>query len=274
MAQGHWEGFFPNGTTTSQPTTGLIAYFLPLAPGSHKHWGSHTHDFWCCHGSLVQANAVHTEDIYFEELSGITICQYIPSELKYMRGESTIVIRQEIDHKAGSCNIVNKTNLDFMHKPMSLFIGFSVNCSSPAEFELKFRIPWWLKGAAKIYVNGELQSIKADPSSFSSIKRIWDNDTVNIEFPMELSVCPLPDDPRVVAFMEGPIVLAGLCDDDRILYGDTEHPGTILTPDNERQWSSWNISYRTKGQGRNIRFIPLYDVGYEKYSVYFLVKNP
>ena len=274
MAQGHWEGFFPNGTTTSHPTTGLIAYFLPLAPGSHKHWGSHTHDFWCCHGSLVQANAVHTEDIYFEELSGITICQYIPSELKYMRGESTIVIRQEIDHKAGSCNIVNKTNLDFMHKPMSLFIGFSVNCSSPAEFELKFRIPWWLKGAAKIYVNGELQSIKADPSSFSSIKRIWDNDTVNIEFPMELSVCPLPDDPRVFAFMEGPIVLAGLCDDDRILYGDTEHPETILAPDNERQWSSWNISYRTKGQDRNIRFIPLYDVGYEKYSVYFQVKNP
>ena len=91
---------------------------------------------------------------------------------------------------------------------------------------------------------------------------------------MELSVCPLPDDPRVVAFMEGPIVLAGLCDDDRILYGDTEHPETILAPDNERQWSSWNISYRTKGQDRNIRFIPLYDVGYEKYSVYFQVKNP
>ena len=86
-------------------------------------------------------------------------------------------------------------------------------------------------------------------------------------------MCPLPDDPETVAFMEGPIVLAGLCDEDIILRGDAEHPEIILSPDNERKWSSWNISYRTKGQDRNIRFIPLYDVGYEKYSVYFRVKK-
>ena len=90
---------------------------------------------------------------------------------------------------------------------------------------------------------------------------------------MGLTACPLPDDPETVAFMEGPIVLAGLCEEDRVLYGDAGHPETILIPDDERKWSSWNISYRTQNQDRNIRFIPLYDVGYEKYSVYFKVKN-
>jgi DUF1680 family protein len=154
---------------------------------------------------------------------------------------------------------------------MSLFIDLSVNCSPQADFALKFRIPWWVKGTAKIYVNGELQSINADPSGFCTIEKSWNSDTISIEFPMELTVCPLPDDPEVVAFMEGPIVLAGLCGDDRILRGDIEHPEMILTPDNERQWSSWNISYRTKYQDSNIRFIPLYDVGYQKYTVYFRI---
>ena len=78
---------------------------------------------------------------------------------------------------------------------------------------------------------------------------------------------------KLLPSMEGPIVLAGLCEEDRVLYGDAGHPETILIPDDERKWSSWNISYRTQNQDRNIRFIPLYDVGYEKYSVYFKVKN-
>ena len=58
-------------------------------------------------------------------------------------------------------------------------------------------------------------------------------------------------------------------DEDMIMYGDRNHPETLLIPDNEREWSNWITSYRTRGQYRNIRFIPLYDIGYEKYSVYF-----
>jgi DUF1680 family protein len=34
---------------------GLISYFLPLNAGAKKGWGSETNDFWCCHGTLVQA---------------------------------------------------------------------------------------------------------------------------------------------------------------------------------------------------------------------------
>ncbi|HPZ05075.1 MAG TPA: glycoside hydrolase family 127 protein, partial [Clostridiales bacterium] len=274
MAQGHWEGFYPNGVKPRHPSTGLIAYFLPLHAGAEKHWGSHTNDFWCCHGTLVQANATHTEAIYFEDPEGVTVCQYIPSALRWNKDGSTIKIEQQINHRAGSCNIVNRTNVDYMHRPMSLEVDFTVNCDSPAQFALNFRIPWWVKGDVKIYINGELQDIQCKPSNFCSISRTWGKDTVSIELPMGLTACPLPDDPETVAFMEGPIVLAGLCEEDRVLYGDAGHPETILIPDDERKWSSWNISYRTQNQDRNIRFIPLYDVGYEKYSVYFKVKKP
>lgn len=274
LAQGYWEGFFPNGVKSEYPTEGLISYFLPLRSGSRKGWGTHTHDFWCCHGSLVQANASHNEGIYFEDQNGIAIGQYIPSELTWSKDGSRISIRQEIDRQAGSCSRVNRLNLDMMHRPGALAVNVTVACDSPAEFELKFRLPWWLKGNAEIYINGEIQNIQSVPSSFIALKKAWKNDTVRIVLPKGLSVCPLPDNPDVVAFMEGPVVLAGLCEEERTLYGDKEHPETLLIPDNEREWENWITGYRTCGQDRNIRFVPLYDIGYEKYSVYFPIKKP
>lgn len=274
LAQGYWEGSYINGIKSPHPTSGLISYFLPLRSGSEKGWGSHTHDFWCCHGSLVQANATHTTGIYFEDPCGITICQYIPSELQWNKDGNRILLRQETNHQAGSCSSVNQLNVDVMQRPVSLTADFTVSCDTPAEFVLKFRLPWWINGTAKIYINGELQDIPAEPSSFCAIKRVWGKDSIRVELPKGLTVCSMPDNPNVVAFMEGPVVIAGLCDEDRILYGDKEHPEAILIPDNEREWGNWITSYRTYGQDRNLRFVPLYDVGYEKYSVYFHVKKP
>ncbi|MGE5612919.1 MAG: beta-L-arabinofuranosidase domain-containing protein [Bacillota bacterium] len=273
MAQGYWQGFSPSGTDSEYPQEGLICYFLPLRSGSRKRWGSHTHDFWCCHGTLVQANATHTRGIYYESPDGVAICQYIPSELKWNKDGTGVTIRQNIDSRSGGCNAVNILNVEVMHRPMLLKVDFAVMCEKPAEFELKFRIPWWIKGKARIFVNEAAQAIECGPSGFHAIKRVWENDVVTLEFDKGLATCPLPDNPEVVAFMEGPVVLAGLCDEDRIIYGDKERPETILIPDNEREWGNWVTSYRTYGQDRNIRFKPLYDIGYEKYSVYFEVRE-
>jgi hypothetical protein len=75
----------------------------------------------------------------------------------------------------------------------------------------------------------------------------------------------------MVAFMDGPVVLAGLCDEERTLCGDTDHPETILVPDNEREWRGWKPGYRTRNQARGIRFLPLYEIVDERYTVYFPV---
>ena len=65
LAQGHWEGTRIEMLAEPQkPPTGLIAYYLPLSAGSRKKWGSETEDFWCCHCTLLQANANHREGIY------------------------------------------------------------------------------------------------------------------------------------------------------------------------------------------------------------------
>jgi hypothetical protein len=73
--------------------------------------------------------------------------------------------------------------------------------------------------------------------------------------------------------MDGPVVLAGLCDEERTLHGDKDHPETLLIPDHEREWSTWKGWYRTVGQARGIRFVPLYEVRGERYTVYFPVER-
>ena len=88
--------------------------------------------------------------------------------------------------------------------------------------------------------------------------------------PKGLTVCEIPDEPDTVAFLDGPVVLAGLCDQETTLRGDKTQPGTILKPDNEwqRRWRTW-LSYRTVGQPVNIRFRPLHEIVDERYTVYF-----
>ena len=92
-----------------------------------------------------------------------------------------------------------------------------------------------------------------------------------LELPRALHSSPLPDRPDVVAVMDGPAVLAGLCDEERTLTGDPKDPSTFLVPDNEKEWWRWLGGYRTAGQSRGIRFVPLYEVTDQTYTVYFPV---
>lgn len=81
---------------------------------------------------------------------------------------------------------------------------------------------------------------------------------------------------NVVAFMEGPVVLAGLCDNEVKLEGDKDRPATLMQPEYGQEYKliRWAQShYRTTGQREKIRFVPLYEVGDEGYSLYFEVKE-
>jgi hypothetical protein len=103
------------------------------------------------------------------------------------------------------------------------------------------------------------------------IKRLWQDDTIHVSLPKKLSTYALPDDPSVVSFMEGPVVLAGLCDSDRVSHGAADRPLEMLKPDAERRWNAWHCAYRTIDTDPGIRFFPLDEVRGESYSVYFKV---
>ena len=73
----------------------------------------------------------------------------------------------------------------------------------------------------------------------------------------------------MVAFSYGPIVLAGLCNAERLLHTKSAAPETLLVHDCERECGMWKMTFKTRGQDPGIRFVPLYQIGYERYQVYF-----
>jgi uncharacterized protein len=259
-----------NGVLAQQnPKTGMIAYFLPMAAGSRKSWGTPTNDFFCCHGSLVQAHSRHERYIYYSGRDGLTVAQYIPSEASWTwQGKpvrvSQSMVREADDHKLHLGD-------DPVARPNRWTVEIRVDAGEPAEFALRLRIPWWLRGQASVAVNGEAVKVEAKAGSLLTLRRRWGHDRVRLVLPKGLVAEPLPDRPDTVAFLDGPVVLAGLSEQDVPLVGDVRSPGSMLAADNEREWANWLGGYRTVGQARNFRFVPLYGVTDEAYTLYFPV---
>lgn len=258
----YWERNLYNGILAQQhPQTGMISYFLPLHAGAVKVWGTPTDDFWCCHGSLVQAQTQYTRGCYYQDAQGLVVTQYIPSRAYWEWQGVKVAVEQTTEAQANA-----------VRRPNSWMLTLKVTCSESVPFTLKLRLPWWITTAPVVTVNGEAVPTEHTPSSYLSILRTWRHDTVRITLPKGIWTDPLPDEPNTVAFMDGPVVLAGLTDEERVIHGDPAHPEALLTPDNEREWGNWMASYRITGQERGLRFIPLHDVRDERYTVYFPIK--
>jgi DUF1680 family protein len=281
----YWERNLINGVLAQQhPDTGMVSYFLPLAAGSTKMWGTPTDDFWCCHGTLMQVHTSYANAALATDDAALRIVQYLPSTTHWEQlfGTGvTVTITQDaifgvaLGQMAGKPQTRNLRHASVpplpAARPDSFIYDVHVACDSPAEFELRLRVPWWVQGEPSILVNGQAAAPDVD-GGFVSLRRQWSDDHVRVVLPKALSVEPLPDLPGTVAFMDGPIVLAGLVDHEQRLVGDPAQPGTMLIPDQERLHSWWNTGeYRTTGQQVGFRFIPLSEVREESYSIYFPV---
>ena len=192
-----------NGILAQQhPETGMVAYFLPMASGykkgGEKGWGHPTMDFYCCHGSLVQAQTRYLRYIYYEDNNGLTISQYIPSHLSWQKDNAKIDIEQDFEGNQWTKN----------YNAPRWRIIMTVKTDKPVTIPITLRLPWWLDKKAKISVNGNpIQVNKLH--GYIQINRTWNNDQVVIEFADRLWAEPLPGSKTgEVAFMEGPIVLA------------------------------------------------------------------
>jgi uncharacterized protein len=272
LAQGFWKGSLAHGAAADHPLSGLVSYFLPLRPGSVKLWASETEHFFCCHGSNVQANATHTGGVFYAAGPGLAICQLVESRLSWNRpGEGSTVEIRRVD-LAGDIQRIDGVAAAHPAPPDRQAFEIRLSCPRPTEFPLSFRLPWWLAGEAQVSVNGEAERVEWRPSSFVEIRRAWKDDRVRIELPKRLASERLPGSSDMYAFMDGPELLAGLCSEERVLYcDDPEAPEKALVPDDEREWGIWKGGYKTRGQDPGIRFMPLRDVGYERYSLYFPV---
>jgi DUF1680 family protein len=261
-----------NGILAQQhPQTGMVTYFLPLAPGSKKTWGTPTDDFWCCHGTLVQAQSRHDRYIYFSDGSDIVIAQYIPSEALWSCRGTPVRISQTMLREADDHRVDMERDPD--SRPGHWAIEIRVDADQPVEFSLRLRLPSWLRSPATVHIEGQEQSTEAPSSGYLSLKRVWRHEQVRIVFPKGLTASPLPDRPDTVAFLDGPVLLAALTEGAVTLSGDAGKPDTLLVADNEREWANWLGGYRTVDQSVNLRFVPLNSITDQAYTVYCEVRR-
>lgn len=279
MAQTYWNGEYTNGYDVDAPTHGLIAYFLPMRAGSHKGWGNKKNNFFCCHGSMVQANAAFNRYMYYQNNSSLYINLYWNSEASFEINDHKVKITQTIDPMTGSFHLsstsnavqtVNRTAADYPHNPDTLQVFLEISSDGPVNMSVNVRIPWWITSDAIVSCNGEVITASGKESTYVTVSRNFVNgDIIGITLKKGITVSPLPDDQNTIAFMYGPEVLAGLCNEERTLLVEPDHPENTIICENEREWGSWKPEFKTIGQTLGIHFIPLNRVGYENYCVYF-----
>ncbi|MCI8441649.1 MAG: hypothetical protein HFG27_03840 [Provencibacterium sp.] len=274
FAQGFWQGESREQCLEPhEPETGLIAYYLPLEAGGQKKWGSKTGDFWCCHCTLVQANARYRDFIYYHKEKEIAVAQYLPSETEIELAGTQVCIRQQQTDLAGDILEISPLPMQYESRPDFWSVDIQITAQSPVRFALRLRLPWWLKGQACFELDGEPLAAHCE-NGWAFFEREWTDNRLTVVLPKGLTCWRLPDEPDTVAFLDGPVVLAGLVEEQRILHGDIENPSSILKPHDERRWNHWTPRYRTVGQDFGFTLKPLYDIGRERYTVYFPVKKP
>ncbi len=245
--------------------TGMVAYFLPLATGTHRVYSTPENSFWCCVGSGFENHSKYGEQIYNKTPDGLLVNLFIPSQLEWK--EKGIKVTQLTDFPA---------------KPSTVL---KIETEKPAKSSLGIRKPSWSEDMF-IKVNGKKVPALYGIDGYAMIERTWRNgDTVEISFDMDIKFEPTPDESGFGALIYGPIVMAARLgkegmespapDSDPSLYNDyytyDYHIPEGLPSEIEVKslQKTGPLTFKTP-DGLTIE--PLYDIHRERYGVYWKQK--
>ena len=247
-----------NGFLAQQhPRTGMVTYFLPMSAGSKKKWGTPTRDFWCCYGTMVQAQTLYPALCWYKGENRLCVAQYIPSECETELDGHPVRVSQRTDMKYYN----DQAFFDESDASQLSRWQLSLRVRAASRFRLALRLPEWLTGDPVVTVDGrEAEGVRED--GWLVLDREWTDNEVRLYLPCGLSLSRLPDQPEMAAVSEGPIVLAGL--------GGGEQPlaPERLRPVREHTYSTYPWLQSTYRMGRT-RFVPLYEVTDEAYTLYW-----
>lgn len=275
-----WERNLVNGIFAQQhPGTGMVSYFLSLDPGARKGWGTPLEDFWCCHGTLLQAHTVQLGEIAHLHEGRLRISQWHPGVISFEAdGERyELELRQDPVRglapgwphpRPGALDIQEVHQRQGTGARPTAQVFTLENRRQDLALELELRIPHW---AASVRLDGDGAEILGDPRPGAIVQvTLQGGASLIAEFGMELRAEPLPGDPQRFALLDGPLVLAGLCGQERVLSGDLERPETMVRPARERTHSWWNAGHHhTRGLDAGFALLPLQEITDQQYTVYF-----
>jgi DUF1680 family protein len=182
-------GLFNHILASNDPASGRVTYFVSMKPGAFRTYSTAEDSFWCCVGTGLENPARFSEAIYFHAPDALYVGLFVASELTWR--EKGLSLRQETRF------------------PDEDSVRLTLRLAAPVRFALHVRHPAWAEGELALTVNGRSQPASSRPGRHATLEREWrDGDVVELRLPMRLRAEPMPDDPTVVAFLQGPIVLA------------------------------------------------------------------
>lgn len=259
---------------SQEPRRGMFTYFMSLKPGHFKTYSTPADSFWCCVGSGLENHTKYNDSIYFHGADSLYVNLFIPSRLTWE--EKGLVLEQETAYPRG-----RRVELRFAPK-------------KPVPLRLKVRSPQWA-GGLQFRLNGKPLRVASSPGSYVEIRRTWKaGDTLQITIPMVVRTEAVPDDPHKVAFLYGPVVLAGdlgrVSESRTVPYaadqGDNfRRPvadvpvlvtGTKNLAGAVKRVSGNDLAFRTLAiaQPQDVTLRPFSEIFYNYYNVYWDVLTP
>jgi uncharacterized protein len=253
----YYERALYNHILASQnPRNGMMCYFLPLRMGARKSFSDEFNTFTCCVGSGMENHSKYAESIYYEaDDGGLYVNLFIPSELRWKKNGTTV-------------RMVTRF-------PESDTVRIAVNAKKPVNFPLYVREPSWVAQQMRFFINGKATSSKIEANGYHALTRTWRNgDIIEFVVPMAIHTESMPDNPDRIAFLYGPIVLAGQLGSTMpdpvygapVLVTGNRTPGAWL-----KQQIGKPLTFAMLGVGRPFDPIlkPLFSTNDQYYSVYF-----
>ncbi len=267
----YYERALYNHILASQdPKKGMTIYFCSLKPGHFHTYGTPYDSFWCCTGSGLENHVKYGDSIYFHHDASLYVNLFIASELTW---------------KAKGLKVRQETR--FPEEPRTRFV---LSCEKRVPLVLKIRRPYWATSSLTVTVNGEKVDADSQSGGYLTIDRQWTaGDVVEVTLPMSLRVEPMANNPKKVAVMYGPLVLAGQLGrdgftDEMPYSGNQKAYANLPTPDvpvliaGGKPVAEWvervpgeSLQFKTTGVGRpeDVSLIPFHEAHHQRYTVYW-----
>jgi DUF1680 family protein len=268
-------GLFNHILPSQDPETGMVIYYCPLRPGAWKSFSTPTESFWCCVGTGMENHAKYGDSIYFHDATGLYVNLFIPSQLTWR--EKGLTVRQETRF------------------PEEEATHLTITATQPERVAVRLRRPAWVKPEMTMTVNGAAVPAELTGGSYAVIEREWKTgDRIDVRLPMTIHTEAMPDDPKMIALMYGPIVLAGDLGREGLdsvkRYGPSAPPvGRVRTPtvpvfvgdvasvtSKVTPVAGAPLHFATHGlaQPHDVTLLPFYQIVDQRYTVYWNVLSP
>lgn len=239
----------------------ILAARLPDSDGDYFYYSTYSpmatkvyyKSKWpCCSGTLVQTVADYPIDIYMRSEPGVDVNLYIPSRLTWTQDDSRVSLVMETNYPAADS------------------VSITLSADRPAEFTLRLRVPSWANGKAKVTMENRIIASGA-AGTYIELRRHWKiDDAIQLTIPQDFRVEPIDEDhPETVALMRGPLQYVALNPPKGLNEAPMALPSGLRAVSRDNQEAQSAQSFVEGSGSRQITFVPLYQIGLERYTSYF-----